>query len=173
MSGAHVVAVASEPFAADLQCTGARTVVQSPSELDESVHFALDVVGGQTLSEVCELLDDQGAVISIGDASHEELRIPVSTMLGREREITGFFLFADTRAIATDLALLAALVPDQRLRPHITSRGPWQHYDQVVSRLLGRQLHGTAKLSWNSRRARADFWRLRFWSSSSVVTPAG
>ena len=154
MSGAHVIAVATPAVDGELRKLGAAELVERASDLTEPVFAALDVVGGQTLTEAYAVLDDPGGtLVSMGHAARTEERFDSGAMLGRERTIAGFFLFADTRGIGADMAILADLVHRGRLKPHIGWRGDWHDADAAVSGLLTRELRGKAVLDITSTRS--------------------
>jgi NADPH2:quinone reductase len=147
LSGAHIVALAAREHHADLRALGAAETIATTADLDAPVAAAIDVIGGETLTWAFDSLHDpDGILVSIGHASGDEARFAAPSLVGRQRTITGFYLFADTRRIAHDMTMLAGLLHQGRLDPAIAWRRNWEHSEQAITHLLNRELHGKAVL---------------------------
>lgn len=150
-AGAHVIASTGDPatHGLGLQALGAHEVIGDPTELTDHVHGVVDMVGGPQLAEAYARLAEHGTLVSVGRATDAPEQFAYGAFSGapegHDRSITSFFLLRCTD-VAPDLSLLAELVADGSLDPHITWRAPWDKAPEGITALLDRAVHGKAVL---------------------------
>jgi NADPH:quinone reductase-like Zn-dependent oxidoreductase len=151
-AGARVVAAVSREERADqAQAAGAHAVVVGDelpgAEAHGPFHHIIDSVGGKTLPAALKLLAPGGECVLFGTTADPQITLDLRAfyLLGGAR-LYGFYLFHELRRVpgAADLARLAALVADGRLRPQISVEAPWTDLASVARRLLDRELVGKA-----------------------------
>ena len=153
-AGADVVAsVSSDDRAAEARAAGAHDVIVGEdlpgAEAHGPFHHILDSVGGKTLPAALNLLAPYGECVMFGATAN-----PMITFDAREfylrggARLYGFIIFDELERNpgAADLARLARLVADGRLRPQISLEAPWTDIGTVAQRLLNRELTGKAVL---------------------------
>jgi NADPH:quinone reductase len=125
-AGARVTALVSRPERADAaRALGAHEVV---TEIDDQVgpfDLVLEGVGGKVLADAIHRLAEHGTVTAYGVAGSRE-PTPLAFYdfaAGRLGRLIGFFIYATgEETFGEDLAVLAALVADGRLRVEHTVR---------------------------------------------------
>lgn len=140
---AHVRSAEREPYARNL---GAHHVVTS---LDGAgpFHHVLDGVGGPLLRESVRALATGGAVVLYG-ASGGAVELGLMDFLAsaNEARVIGFTSGTPVETIGDDLAILAGLVADGRLDPHIGLRRDWTATQDAFEALAAREVRGKAIL---------------------------
>ena len=145
-AGAHVVAAVGSPQrGAGLVELGADEVVVGLEGVDP-VHGVLEHVGGTMLADAFGLLDDGGTVISVGAASGEPTLIDFEAerMTMKDKRIEPFMA---KWPIGDDLRYLVELAGRGQLDAQIGYRDSWDHLDQAIDALLGRQVAGKVALT--------------------------
>lgn len=147
MAGAQVIAVVgSEARGAGLSELGADEVVVGIDGVRQPVFAVIENVGGAMLAQAFGLLEQGGAVISIGAASGEPTTFPPYSTVGPHRSLISFTTRAEGGPVGNDLAYLAGLVRDGTLDPQIAWRGSWERAAEAVQLLLDRKINGKAVL---------------------------
>ena len=148
--GAIVTAAAYPEHHPELRALGAAKTVSRPSEVDEPMSAAIDMVGGAFLPEAYRALEDGGTLVSVGHAAAAPEVFEMGDMQGKSKIIRGFYLFADSSGIGEDLAFLVKLMIEGELDPQISWRKAWTEYAEAVEALKMRRLHGKAVLEVGS-----------------------
>ncbi|MFT4182317.1 MAG: zinc-binding dehydrogenase [Rhizobium sp.] len=146
LGGARVIAsVGSEASAAGLKELGADLAVTSLDDVKEGVDLVIDNVGGPQLVQSFKLLKRNGNVQSLGWASQEDAVFGnLGTVGPVGRHIHGF-LISEYR-VGPYLKVLLGWLRDGKLKTEVKWRGSWEDYQQAISALLDRRLHGKAVL---------------------------
>jgi NADPH:quinone reductase len=153
-AGAHVVAAVSrDERATEARAAGAHEVVVGENlpgaDAHGPFHHVIDSVGGRTLPAALKLLARGGECVIFGTTSDPTITVDARAfyLIGGAR-LYGFSIFheLDRNPGAADLARLAQLVADGRLRPRISLEAPWTDVATTAQRLLARELTGKAVL---------------------------
>ena len=149
-AGATVTAQVSRPERAELaRGLGACEVVTSLA--DESLgpfHLVLDGVGGEVTAQAIRRIAPRGHLAWYGNPSRDgiELKLADFYAQGWNAHVVGFISPAPEEALGEDLAILAHLVADGRLTPHIGLTLDWAEAPRAFAALAGRALRGKAVL---------------------------
>jgi len=159
MSGAYVIATASDPAHVDgLRALGAHEVRILPKGREprealgpiDPVFGVLDMIGGPYLVAAYAALQGGGTLVSIGHTSGAPEVFEFGAFFGtdgrHDRAIVTFYLLDDVRGMSEDLAWLAEQVANGKLDPQIQWRGGWERVTEGAELLLGRRLQGKAVL---------------------------
>jgi NADPH2:quinone reductase len=147
-AGAEVTAaVGSLDHGAELTALGAVRLV-SYDELGGPFDAALDSVGGPVLEASIRAMAPGGVVVLFGRASDQPAQVSLPGFAGKHGvSIRSFYIYqTGVDTFGEDLAFLARLVGDGRLRPLIGAERSWGEAAAVVRALRERRLHGKAVL---------------------------
>ncbi|MFF8955115.1 zinc-binding dehydrogenase [Streptomyces sp. NPDC014894] len=148
--GAHVVAVARRPGAADeLRALGAHEVVTGPGGIAAPVDGVLDQVGGPDLAAYFDALGEGGTLVLTGAASGGATAFAPGSLLAdparQDRSIVTFFEMSGG-GVDRDLTWLAAETAAGRLRTHTVWRGDWTDAAGTLDAVRESRLPGKAVL---------------------------
>jgi NADPH:quinone reductase-like Zn-dependent oxidoreductase len=138
-AGAHAVIVGDLPAAPPPGGT------LPDSHAAEDYHLVLDSVGGETLAQALTLLAPGGTCVTFGASAGSEATVNLNRFfLKGGTHLYGFYLFDELarRPAGAELARLAALVADGRLRPHIAVEASWTEIAARAQQLLDRDVVG-------------------------------
>lgn len=155
LSGAHVVGtVRQAAYEAAVREAGADEVVAgediSPAAAFGPYHLVLESIGGQALAAALTMLARDGTCVIIGATAGGEATIDVRRFYNiGGASIYGFTIFYEhaRNPVAGDLARLAQLVAEGRLRAPVEVEGPWTNVGTMAQGLLDRRFAGKAVLS--------------------------
>lgn len=128
-SGAWVIAVARDQLQHTMiRGLGAHETHIEVATVDQPVHGAIDIVGGQHLVDSYALLKTGGTVVSLGHAAGVGEQFPAGAFIGdaatADRTIASFFLGTEPD-LATEMSYLAAEVGARRLDAGSLDIRPW------------------------------------------------
>jgi NADPH:quinone reductase len=148
-AGAYVVGAVRRPErAAVVEAAGAHAVVVGDLEAARRhgpYHLILDSVGADALPQALTLLAPGGVCVTYGSSAGGEATVNLNRFyLTGGTTLYGFYLFDELarRPAGAELARLAALVADGRLRPHIAVEAPWTEIAARAQQLLDRDIVG-------------------------------
>jgi NADPH2:quinone reductase len=149
LSGAHVVAaVRSAERAAAARESGAHEViVGDPAAATQFAPYdlVLESVGGPWLAAALGMLAQDGICVSFGTTASPEVTFDARRFyLTGGASLYGFILFYEVarHPAGGDLALLAGMVADGRLRPRIDLELPWTEIASAARQLAERRVTG-------------------------------
>ena len=146
-AGAHVIAAVGRPErGAGLRELGAAEIVVELAGL-APVYGVVENVGGALLAQAYALLEPDGWLQSVGQASLEPSCIDFER--ARQRgggRIEAFNVFSHGGAFGGDLAALLGRVERGELDPQVSWRGPWTRLTEALDALRGRRVQGKAVL---------------------------
>jgi NADPH:quinone reductase len=151
-AGAEVTAlVGSSERVRGLDLLGAdHTVVGMPSSALRGLSFdlVLDSVGGDCLRTCLEACAVNGVVLSYGNSSRSPTNFSVSDFYPQQATLRGFYLLRamEDHPVAEDLATLAQLVLDGRLKLEVAVVRDWDDAADVLRELQARAIPGKAVL---------------------------
>lgn len=150
-AGARVTALFSGPQRVDeARSLGAHQVVTS---LDDPAlgpfHLVLEGVGGDVLGAAVRHLVPGGHVAWFGNPGRRPTEISLADFYaqGWNAHIVGFISPHPEETKGEDLAILAGLVADGRLKPHIGLVLDWERTPEVFERMAARAFGGKAVLT--------------------------
>jgi NADPH:quinone reductase len=147
-AGAEVTAAVGSPeHSSELIALGAVRLV-TYDELGGPFDAALDSVGGPVLEASMRAMAPGGVIVLYGRASDQPAQVSLPGFAGKHGvSIHSFYIYeTGVDTFGEDLAFLASLVADGRLRPLIGAERSWREADGVVRSLRERQVHGKAVL---------------------------
>ncbi|AIS01031.1 zinc-binding dehydrogenase [Streptomyces glaucescens] len=145
LQGAEVVAlVGDRARGAGLAGLGAHQVVTDPGEIGAPVDILLDHVGGPLLARLLDRMADGGTVISIGATSGLDTPIAPYQLVSRRLTLVGIQAGGRTGA---DLAHLARLVAEDRLRVGADRVADWRSAGELAEDVVARRVRGKAVLT--------------------------
>ena len=121
----------------------------SPARAYGPYHLIIESLGGKALASSLSLLAPGATCVTLGWSASPEVSIDVRNFMvagGVTLYKLRMFAELDRRAASEDLAWLAQMVAEQRLRPPIEVEASWHDIDEVAQRLLQRQFTGKAVL---------------------------
>lgn len=150
LAGAQVVAlVRSAERAAAARESGAHEVVVGEDAAAAApfapYHLVLESLGGRSLSAALGMLAQDGVCVCFGATVSPEVTFDARRFyLIGGASLYGFILFYELsrRPAAEDLALLAGMVADGRLRPRIDLELPWTEIASAARQLVERRVTG-------------------------------
>jgi NADPH:quinone reductase-like Zn-dependent oxidoreductase len=148
-AGAHVTALVSRPERAQAaRALGAHEAVTLDELGDARFHAVLDGVGGPVLSAAIHALEPRGAAVAYGVAGgREPTPLAFYDFAGLAR-LVGFFVYqTGEETFGDDLAALAGLVADGRLRVDREVTRDWSETQPAVAALRERQVTGKVVLT--------------------------
>lgn len=155
IAGAQVIGVARRAErVADIRQAGAHHVIVS-EDLEAArqsgpYHLILDAVGGNVLGNALSMLAPAGTVVSYGSSSGESVTFdPRPFYWAGGASLYGLIIFNELarRPGSEDLGILARLIADSRLHPHIDLELSWTHIADAVQSLLERRITGKVVLT--------------------------
>ncbi len=150
VAGAEVTAQARTDAGTDqLRDLGAAHVATGEETPSMRFDVVVDVVGGASLEQSIEAVAAGGTILLLGAVNPEPARITLLDFIGHEgaRILTFFSYTGDAARIGADLATLAALVSEERLRPIIDRSTAWTDIDQLLEAMAKGQVAGKAVLT--------------------------
>lgn len=152
-AGAHVTAHVSGPAREDeARGSGPDAVVWQLDDSDDRFHLVLDGVGGEVLTAAVGRAVPGGTVVAYGGvAGPAELGLAAFRPAPLAR-VVGFFHHVPEEEKGADLATLAGLVADGRLRPRLGDERGWAELRDVLDLLADRQIRGKAVLTRRTAR---------------------
>jgi NADPH:quinone reductase len=148
--GARVVAVASGPHRAEgLTDLGAAEVFDEIGDVTGPFDLILESVGGDSLEKAIQLIGPGGTVVVFGNSSGTEARVAFMDFRGKPgARIEAFFVYesGEPPTFGADLQLLADMVADERLHPHIGLEVQWANADNAFRSLQNREVNGKTVL---------------------------
>ena len=150
VAGAEVTAQARTDAGTDqLRDLGAAHVATGEETPGMRFDVVVDVVGGASLEQSIEAVAAGGTILLLGAVNPEPARITLLDFIGHEgaRILTFFSYTGDAARIGADLATLAALVSEGRLRPIIDRSTAWTDIDQLLEAMAKGQVAGKAVLT--------------------------
>ena len=146
-AGAHVIAAVGRPErGAGLRELGAAEIVVDLAGL-APVYGVVENVGGALLAQAYALLEPDGWLQSVGQASLEPSCIDFErARLRGGGRIEAFNVFSHGGAFGGDLAALLARVERAELDPQVGWRGPWTRLTEALDAFRGRRVQGKAVL---------------------------
>lgn len=147
-SGARVTGHVSGPDRAALvHDAGADAVLWDFDGEPGPFHVVLDGVGGPVLTAAVRHMVAEGVAVTYGTLlGAAELGLDDFRPAPMSRVI-GFFHYLPTETKGEDLAILAALVADGRLRPQVGTTADWTATRDVLAQLRDRAVRGKAVLT--------------------------
>jgi NADPH:quinone reductase-like Zn-dependent oxidoreductase len=113
-------------------------------------HLILDSVGGSALAAALSLLAADGTCVHFGISEAASATVESRDFFQKGgARLYGLTLFHELRRVepaSRGLALLAGLVADRLLEPHIAVEAPWGEIGRVARRLIDRAFPGKAVL---------------------------
>ena len=147
-SGAKVTAVVGRADrGAGLRELGAHEVVEGIENAQGRYALILESGGGASLSHAVRLIEPRGTIVVYGNSSTEPSTLAFADFRpAQNARIQSFFYFTSEAEdqFAPDLALLAALVADGKLRPVIGAERSWRDFKEVAEALRARTIAGKA-----------------------------
>ncbi|GHB33442.1 NAD(P)H quinone oxidoreductase [Streptomyces viridiviolaceus] len=145
LQGAEVVAVVGDAArGAGLAELGADQVVTSAARIGGPVDVLLDNVGGPLLGELLDVMADDGTVVSIGATSGRETPLAPYRLVEKRLTLVGIQAGGRTGA---DLAHLARLLGEGRLRVTVGREADWRSAGQAAQDVVARRVRGKAVLT--------------------------
>jgi NADPH:quinone reductase-like Zn-dependent oxidoreductase len=157
IAGAQVIGVARRAErVADIRQAGAHHVIVS-EDLEAArqsgpYHLILDAVGGNVLGNALSMLAPGGTAVSYGSSSDLQGTVtfkPQAFYWAGGANLYGLIIFHELarRPGSEDLGILARLIADGRLHPHIDLELSWTHIADAVQSLLERRITGKVVLT--------------------------
>jgi NADPH2:quinone reductase len=152
MAGASVSGVSASPERArGLAELGAEEVLHELEPSGPEFDAIIEGVGGATLSAALQRVAPFGVVVSFASSDPAPVQFPTRAFFGRApgARLQGLLLWAQLRRERTgarDLARLAELVADGRLRCSIASEMSWRAAAEAITALTERRVAGKAVL---------------------------
>ncbi len=154
LSGASIVGTARQARnEALVREAGADEVIigddLSPARAYGPYDLIIESLGGQVLASAFSLLAPGGTCVTLGWSASPEVTLDIRNFMapgGITLYKLRMFAELDRRAASEDLAWLAQLVAEQRLRTSIEVEASWHDIGDIAQRLLQRQFTGKAVL---------------------------
>ena len=153
--GANVVAlVRRDEYVPLVRDAGARDVVVDDEAGGALAEFGpfdliLESVGGAVFTTALENLARGGTCVTFGASANRIVTFEVGSFFRTgPRTLYGMYLFEEFRSVpaSPSLALLANLVAEERLRPHIAVEDSWTRIGEIAQQLIDRSYPGKAVL---------------------------
>jgi NADPH2:quinone reductase len=149
-AGAKVTALVSRPErAAEVRELGARQVLTSLDAATGPFHLVLDGVGGPGLRQAVGLLAP-GATAAVYSSAGGATELTLSDFYragAYNAKVVGFVSTVPEETKGEDLAILAGLVADGRLKPGIGWSGDWTRTAEAFAAMTRREIRGKAVLT--------------------------
>ena len=144
-SGARVTAVVGRAERGR-HLRGADEIVEGTDKAQGLFALILESAGGSSLATAIAHVEAKGTIVVFGNSSGEPTPFNFRDLAEHPNaRIQGFSYFTSEpeERFAPDLALLASLVGDGSLKPHLVKRS-WRELAQIGPQLHGRQISGKA-----------------------------
>jgi NADPH:quinone reductase-like Zn-dependent oxidoreductase len=144
-SGAHVTAVIGGPERGR-HLRGADEIIEGIDKAQGQFALILEAAGGASLAAAIARIEAKGTIVVFGNSSGEPTPFSFRDLAEHPNaRIQGFSYFTSEaeERFAPDLALLASLVADGSLKPHLVERS-WRELAQIGPQLRNRQIPGKA-----------------------------
>jgi NADPH2:quinone reductase len=144
-AGARVTAIVGSPERGR-HLRGAAEIVDSIDKAEGPFALILEAVGGASLAAALARIEAKGTVVIFGNSSGEPTTISFRDFAAHQNaRIQSFFYFTSEpeERFAPDLALLAALIADGKLVPHLVIRS-WRDLVAAAPLLRDRHIPGKA-----------------------------
>jgi len=148
---AHVRRPEQKPIIAEW--CGDRIVVSTDLRAAASggpYHLILDSIGGSALSAALTMLQPNGTCVHFGVSESPQTTFESGAFFRQGGvRLYGLMLFHELRHVepaSRGLALLARLIAQRALRPHIEIEAPWTDIAGIARRLIAREFLGKAVL---------------------------
>ena len=146
--GARVTAVTGSAGRSEgLDNIGATEIVHSIEDAVGGFDLILESAGGSSLERAFHLVAHSGTIVVFGSSSGEPSRFSFRDFSQRPSRIEVFFVYESGRPFGPDLQLLAALVGDGMLHPHVGLEVGWAEADTALRALADRRVNGKAVLT--------------------------
>lgn len=111
-------------------------------------HLILESIGGQSLANALTMLTLGGLCVNFGSSSPSEVTFDTRRFFSGGGSLQGFLIFNDLtrKPGAEDLAQLATMIDEGRLKPRIEVETPWTEVGIIARQLLERRFTGKAVL---------------------------
>jgi len=150
-AGATVTAQVSSPSReTEGRELGAHHVVTSLQDPDLGpFHLVLDGVGGDLLAQAVHRMAPGATLVAYGRVGNAASQVSISDFYRQawNARIVGFVSPVPEETKGEDLAILAGLVADGRLRPHIGLTLGWEKTAEAFAALRRREVRGKAVLT--------------------------
>jgi len=152
LAGAHVTAVVgSAERGQGLAELGADDVEVGLEPEGDPFDFVVESVGGASLAAALARVSHDGIVVTFGNSSGEPTTFDARTFYRRGApEMVGYFVTHELlqgRTGSSQLAALASLVAEGRLRSEVGLQVPWSEANAAIAALLERRVRGKAVLT--------------------------
>jgi NADPH:quinone reductase len=144
-SGARVTAVVGGPER-HRHLRGTDAIVEGIDKVQGNFALILESAGGSSLAAAIAHIEAKGTIVVFGNSSGEPTPFSFRDLAEHPNaRIQGFSYFTSEaeERFAPDLALLASLVADGSLKPHIVEHS-WRELAQIGPQLRDRQIRGKA-----------------------------
>ena len=144
-SGARVTAIVGGPERGR-HLRGADEIVQGIDNVQGSFALILEAAGGSSLAAAITHIEAKGTIVVFGNSSGEATPLSFRDFAehpnARIQSFSYFTSEAEER-FAPDLALLASLIADGSLKPHLVERS-WRELAEIGPQLRDRRIAGKA-----------------------------
>jgi NADPH:quinone reductase-like Zn-dependent oxidoreductase len=151
LAGARVSALVRTPaHASGLMELGAEDVIAADEPDAAAFDVVLDGVGGAALERAVRAVRPGGTILLLGATEPEPAKITLLDFIGHEgARILTYFSYAsgEESTIGADLATLAQLVSEGRLRPVVGLAVDWLSVDHVIDAMTAGTVIGKAVLT--------------------------
>jgi NADPH:quinone reductase-like Zn-dependent oxidoreductase len=125
---------------------GADEIVESIEKVQGNFALILESAGGSSLAAAIAHIEGKGTIVVFGNSSGEPTPFSFRDMAEHPNaRIQGFSYFTSEaeERFGPDLALLASLVADGSVKPHLVEHS-WRELAQIGPQLRDRQIRGKA-----------------------------
>jgi NADPH:quinone reductase-like Zn-dependent oxidoreductase len=152
LAGAHVTAIVGSPERGEgLRELGADAVVVGLDPEGEPFDFVVESAGGSSLAAALARVSHDGTVVTFGNSSNEETTFDTRTFYRRGAPVmVGYFVTHELlqgKTGSSQLAALASLVAEGRLKSEVGLTVPWTEANAAISALMARTVRGKAVLT--------------------------
>jgi NADPH:quinone reductase-like Zn-dependent oxidoreductase len=152
LAGAHVTAIVGRAQRGEgLRELGADDVTVGLVPEGEPYDFVMESAGGSSLAAALARVAHDGTVVTFGNSSNEETTFDPRTFYRRGAPVmVGYFVTHELlqgRTGSSQLAALASLVAEGRLRSEIDLQVPWTEANPAIVALLDRTVRGKVVLT--------------------------
>jgi NADPH2:quinone reductase len=144
-SGAHVTAIVGSPERGG-HLRGANEIVDSVEKLQGHFALILEAAGGASLAAAIAHIEAKGTIVIFGNSSGEPTPLSFRDFAEHPNarvQSFSYFTSEPEERFAPDLALLASLVADGSLKPHLVQRS-WRDLAAIGPQLRDRRIPGKA-----------------------------
>ena len=144
-SGAHVTAIVGSPERGR-HLRGANDIVDGVDKLQGFFALILEAAGGASLATAIGHIEAKGTIVIFGNSSGEPTPLSFRDFAERPNarvQSFSYFTSEPEERFAPDLGLLASLVADGSLKPHLVERS-WRDLADIGPLLRDRRIPGKA-----------------------------